>query len=638
MCQHYKKQLFVFILSLLLLGQNLFISTGYAINQTGGVEAKLKQVLSEYPAGSYFSVNGEACPEGSGNKCPNCNILNILKAKGKTIPGQGSAWTCLGFATYVYYSVFNQGMNRHRNMTLVASGNIDTPSTFSKALPGDIVLFYGSNNSSDTSYTHTAVFIGSTAQGVILYDSNVGGTNKVHYGEVLYKDIINSYTSRTNGKRTYCKIYHANNYNEVDALSGGGLTSLRTITFNPNGGVETPNTKTVTVTEGSTIGPMPTLTRDGYTFLGWSFAKDGNGMILKTGEEIIVENDMTLYAVWKKNIVDPSTAGRYVVIADTAYVRTGPYQSEPEVYRLSRWDEIDIIGSVVNSYGNTWLVTSDGYYTHADKLERVIERKIIFNDLSTPGNLTVGKGGHIDGSITSSNSPICSVKAEVLDGNGRVRLTASSSGFSVTTYGPLKNSKIDRDLTFGKLPVGDYYIKYTVTTEDNTTASEQTSVFHVNASGTSQTASPTAPSAPTGYWGPWSDWSSTRYYSSDTREVETQQVETSNGYTEYRYGRYIDGTSGHAAWCANYLAKKGYSGITTQYTDWSTSRYSTSGKSWTCGSCNGNHVGVDHYGSDGRAWWAEYVSPRSGSFFWEESQQSDATYETQYRYRNWISG
>lgn len=664
MCQHYKKQLFVFILSLLLLGQNLFIPTGYAINQTGGVDAKLKQVLSEYPAGSYFSVNGKACPKESGDECPNCNILNILKAKGIIIPGQGSAWTCFGFATYVYYSVFNQGMNRHRNMTLVASGDIDTPSTFSKALPGDIVLFYGSNKSSDRSYSHTAVFVGSTKKGVILYDSNIGETNKVHYGEVLYKNIIKSYTSKKYGERTYCKIYHANNYNEVDASSGGGLPLLHTITFNPNGGVVTPNTKTVT--EGSTIGPMPTPTRDGYTFIGWSTEQNGSGMVLRTGEELFVEKDTTLYALWKENTIhkdhtyvddkcsvcgailssdngfDSSTAGKYLVIANTAYIRTGPYQSKTEVYRLNRWDEIEVVGSVVNSYGNTWLKTSDGYYTHAEKLEPVIEQveqrtEISFNNLSTPGNLTVGNGGHIDGSITSSNSPICSVKAEVLDGNGRVRLTASSSGFSVTTYGPLKNSKIDRDLTFGKLPVGDYYIKYTATTKDNTTASAQTSVFHVKASATSQTVSPTTPVTPL-RWGPWSEWSSTRYYSSDTREVETRQVKVSDGYTEYRYGRYIDGTGGHAAWCADYLASRGYSEITAQYTGWSTSRYNTSGKGWTCGSCGGNHVGVDHYGSDGRAWWAEYVSPRSGSFFWEERRQSDATYETQYRYRDLISG
>jgi len=511
-------------------------------------------------------------------------------------------------------------------------------------------------------------------------------------------------------------------------VSGGGSKpQTYTVTFDPNGGTVNQNTKTVTA--GNEIGALPTPTRDGYTFLYWCTEKNSVGMVVNK-DNLIVEKNQTLYAQWKKdspplphahtyvddkcsicgailssdNGFDSSAAGKYVVIADQAYVRTGPYQSKSEVYRLSRWDEIEVIGSVVNSYGNTWLKTSNGYYTHADKLEPVAEREdedsfneteITFNNLSTPGNLTVGKSGHIDGSITSSESPICLVEAEVCDTSGHVYLTATSSGFSVTTYGPLKGSKIDRNLAFSRLPAGTYYIKYTVVAKDGATTTETTSTFTVGENtpqhtvhkkgdytigtehpheifytcpicgevftdgstvsqpdscstcflveigkvGTSVMPEPEPDPEPSySYWGSWSDWSSTRYYSSDTREVETRQVKTSDGYTEYRYGRYIDGTGGHVAWCADYLAKKGYSGINAQYTSWSTSRYNTSGSGWTCGFCNGNHVGVDHYGSDGRAWWAEYVSPRSGSFFWEESRQSDATYETQYRYRDLISG
>lgn len=282
--------------------------------------------------------------------------------------------------------------------------------------------------------------------------------------------------------------------------------TVHTITFDPNGGTVNPKTKTVTA--GNEIGTLPTPARDGYTFLYWSTEKYSSGMVVSKGN-LIVEKNQTLYAQWKKegtppshehtyvddkcsicgtslssdNGFDNSAAGKYVVIANRAYVRTGPYQSKSEKYRLNRWDEISVVGSVVNSYGNTWLKTSDGYYTHADKLERVIEQppktEITFNDLTSPGNLTVGKGGHIDGSITSSNSPICSVRAEVCDSSGNVYLTATSSGFSRSTYGPIKDSRIDNKLTFGKLPAGDYYIKYTVTTEDNTTAFAKTSVFSV---------------------------------------------------------------------------------------------------------------------------------------------------------------
>lgn len=139
-------------------------------------------------------------------------------------------------------------------------------------------------------------------------------------------------------------------------------------------------------------------------------------------------------------------------------------------------------------------------------------------------------------------------------------------------------------------------------------------------------------------WSEWSAWSSTPYIASSTRQVETQQVKVSDSYTEYRYGRYVDGTGRNAGFCTTTLTKLGYSGITVQYSDWTTFQYPTKEKDWTCGFCSGTHTGVHHYSNDGRAWWKEYVSLQSGSFFWEESRQTDAVYETQYRYRDLISG
>lgn len=137
-------------------------------------------------------------------------------------------------------------------------------------------------------------------------------------------------------------------------------------------------------------------------------------------------------------------------------------------------------------------------------------------------------------------------------------------------------------------------------------------------------------------WGPWSDWSTTPAYPSSTRQVETRSAQISAGATEYRYGRYIDSSGGHICWCSTYLGSKGYSGITVQYSNWSTTRYGANGKVWTCGNCNGSHTGIDHYDSQGRPAWKEY-SLSSGSYYWEESRQASATYETQYRYRDLIT-
>lgn len=146
---------------------------------------------------------------------------------------------------------------------------------------------------------------------------------------------------------------------------------------------------------------------------------------------------------------------------------------------------------------------------------------------------------------------------------------------------------------------------------------------------------PEPPRKPTTYWTDWGPWSNTPVYPSDTREVETRQVKVSDGRTEYRYGGYVTYDGKHDCWCETYLRNK-FGSATLRYSDWSTTRYSPNGKGWSCGFCGGNHIGVDRVGSDGRCWWAEYVLP-DDSYYWEESRTTEATYETQYRYRDLIS-
>lgn len=142
---------------------------------------------------------------------------------------------------------------------------------------------------------------------------------------------------------------------------------------------------------------------------------------------------------------------------------------------------------------------------------------------------------------------------------------------------------------------------------------------------------------PAGHWGEWSEWGYIPVSASETRQVETDQIKVSEAYTEYRYGRYIDPTGKHNCWCATYLEGLFKGAAREQYSSWSRTRYSASGTGWSCGNCRGNHRGVDHTGSDGRDWWAEYVLP-NGHYYWEESKTVPAEYETQYRYRDWIYG
>lgn len=136
--------------------------------------------------------------------------------------------------------------------------------------------------------------------------------------------------------------------------------------------------------------------------------------------------------------------------------------------------------------------------------------------------------------------------------------------------------------------------------------------------------------------GTWSEWSTTPVYKSDTRQVETRQVKISDAHTEYRYGRYLNAAHNKVCWCATYQESLNGPGSTLDYSAWSATRYSpNSGKSWTCGYCKGKHIGVNYTDSKGRPRWLEYTLPGySGNFFWEESRNVEAQYETQYRYRD----
>ena len=69
--------------------------------------------------------------------------------------------------------------------------------------------------------------------------------------------------------------------------------AVRTITFNPNGGIVTPTT--AATNEAGTLSTLPIPTRDGYTFDGWYTAADGGE---KVDESRIYMENITLFAHW----------------------------------------------------------------------------------------------------------------------------------------------------------------------------------------------------------------------------------------------------------------------------------------------------------------------------------------------------
>ena len=102
-----------------------------------------------------------------------------------------------------------------------------------------------------------------------------------------------------------------------------------TVTFNANGGTETSETRTVTY--GNPYGELPTLTREGYTFVGWFTEKDGGTQVTKDTEVKTVA-DHTLHAQW--------TANTYTVKFDANEGTVAPADAEMTVTYGSHYGEL----------------------------------------------------------------------------------------------------------------------------------------------------------------------------------------------------------------------------------------------------------------------------------------------------------
>jgi hypothetical protein len=90
------------------------------------------------------------------------------------------------------------------------------------------------------------------------------------------------------------------------------------ITLNSNDG--TSNTKQVTVTKGKeTKLPANTFTRRAYQFLEWNTKADGSGTKYEEGANINIEEDISLYVIWKPLV----TPGEIVKGGNKEYSKNG---------------------------------------------------------------------------------------------------------------------------------------------------------------------------------------------------------------------------------------------------------------------------------------------------------------------------
>ena len=168
-------------------------------------------LLEDWPAGSYFSINGEACRHYSRDTCKNCQLQYILRSLDydwTLNEDYKDGWTCYAWARFFYRSVFGEMLDTD-HAAVIAEGDPADPATFAQAQPGDVLWLYRTGRESKP--RHMAVFIGVTEEGLFLYDSNVGGgatyTGYIRYGVAPYERVDTNWS--------YCKVLHANNYEEI---------------------------------------------------------------------------------------------------------------------------------------------------------------------------------------------------------------------------------------------------------------------------------------------------------------------------------------------------------------------------------------------------------------------------------------
>ncbi len=225
-----------------------------ALTNKEAVKSVLDSIAKEYPNGSYFSVDGEACNHGSGKKCYNCHLGHILDSKKITKAAKSKYnWdgnTCWGFASYCYtkcygnsmyyknYDVTSIKINNGEDKTSTKLVTVDELKAFitTYASVGDIIHYVHNDYKNDkkewcSGGSHYLVYTGYSGSNMKLMDNNVGG-NKYHTGTVRIGTVAFS-TIRSKEKKV--EIWHSKNYNtnrcvspsiKVSNVSGGKSVTL----------------------------------------------------------------------------------------------------------------------------------------------------------------------------------------------------------------------------------------------------------------------------------------------------------------------------------------------------------------------------------------------------------------------------
>lgn len=569
------------------------IFTTTSLGAAVGVQDRLQAVQSDFPNGAYFTTDGR---NGSSR-----DLISILKARGLSTVGFDQSTTCVGFAKYVWAKVFGHNITGgyRTNVAGQEANNLRAglPSTWKNARVGDLVYFYESV--SDPSMNHAAIIWGISGNTISLVDCNYDHTNQIKYYSVT--------CGQSGWPYSYCRIFRSNNYDKINgATSTNELPSQISISLTnyPVGVLEEKNSYPLrgTITSNYNITSVTGSIIDSSGQTVMSYTQNPNTTSFNIRGSAV---DMNL----KFGTLSPGT----YTLKFTAKNSTGTTENWSQSFTVN--------GEIAPK---TYTVTFDARGGSVSPASVTLTEGQSYKDLPTP----TYPGFEFVGWYIDTKTQYGNATTRVRD-IGAFKLTEDATIYadwrevqpeSVKCTTHTKGSLLYSDDSH---PHYNYY-KCSVCGE---TFTDGTTSYLYSCTICNPPKEPTVT--------PWSDWTTTPVQATATRQVETKRVKVSDSYTQYRYGRYV--ANGHDCWCSTYLEGLGYGRASLDYSNWGTTRYSTTGKDWSCGYCQGSHTGIDHTGSDGRSWWAEYKSPSGASYYWEETRTVAATYETQYRYRDLVS-
>ena len=169
----------------------------------------------------------------------------------------------------------------------------------------------------------TGVLIGTKTLNNITWEELTGYYKLAHYevanrfwGETILDSNDELYTHSWDPSQADPALTQGKGNHVLDLYLKESAPGLVTITYDPNGGTNPPAAYNGVKGDTYYIAEPGDMTREGYDFAGWNTAADGSETSFEAGQEIELNEDMTLYAQWTKKLNEGDRITFEVMLGD----------------------------------------------------------------------------------------------------------------------------------------------------------------------------------------------------------------------------------------------------------------------------------------------------------------------------------